>query len=180
MANCNISAGVGVDCSDLRRVGGLNKRIWFFNLSGVTYTTNVNGYITALSFPTYEGLYTVEGKKNSHSSGYQLINQEGANKFFQHDSVVKLFATTPDDQAVIEDLAVASVGIIVETSNREFVLYGKDNGMDLITLVQNTGAVGASDVSATLTFQGSESEMPKFVLSTDYETTLTLLESYEV
>lgn len=180
MANCNISAGVGVDCSDLRRVGGLNKRIWFFNLSGVTYTTNVNGYITALSFPTYEGLYTFEGKKNSHSSGYQLINQEGANKFFQHDSVVKLFATTPDDQAVIEDLAVASVGIIVETSNREFVLYGKDNGMDLITLVQNTGAVGASDVSATLTFQGSESEMPKFVLSTDYETTLTLLESYEV
>jgi hypothetical protein len=151
-----------------------------FNLSGVTYTTNVNGYITALSFPTYEGLYTFEGKKNSHSSGYQLINQEGANKFFQHDSVVKLFATTPDDQAVIEDLAVASVGIIVETSNREFVLYGKDNGMDLITLVQNTGAVGASDVSATLTFQGSESEMPKFVLSTDYETTLTLLESYEV
>jgi len=180
MANCNISAGVGVDCSDLRRVGGLNKRIWFFNLSGVTYTTNVNGYITALSFPTYEGLYTFEGKKNSHSSGYQLINQEGANKFFQHDSVVKLFATTPDDQAVIEDLAVASVGIIVETSNREFVLYGKDNGMDLITLVQNTGAVGASDVSATLTFQGSESEMPKFVLSTDYETTLALLESYEV
>lgn len=179
MANCNISAGVGVDCSDLRRVGGLNKRIWFFNLSGVTYTTNVNGYITALSFPTYEGLYTFEGKKNSHSSGYQLINQEGANKFFQHDSVVKLFATTPDDQAVIEDLAVASVGIIVETSNREFVLYGKDNGMDLITLVQNTGAVGASDVSATLTFQGSESEMPKFVLSTDYETTLALLESYE-
>lgn len=180
MANCNISAGIGVDCSDLRRVGGLNKRIWFFNLSGVTYTTNVNGYITALSFPTYEGLYTFEGKKNSHSSGYQLINQEGANKFFQHDSVVKLFATTPDDQSVIEDLAVASVGIIVETSNREFVLYGKDNGMDLITLVQNTGAVGASDVSATLTFQGSESEMPKFVLSTDYETTLTLLESYEV
>jgi len=180
MANCNISAGIGVDCSDLRRVGGLNKRIWFFNLSGVTYTTNVNGYITALSFPTYEGLYTFEGKKNSHSSGYQLINQEGANKFFQHESVVKLFATTPDDQSVIEDLAVASVGIIVETSNREFVLYGKDNGMDLITLVQNTGAVGASDVSATLTFQGSESEMPKFVLSTDYETTLTLLESYEV
>ena len=180
MTNYNISAGIGVDCSDLRRVGGLNKRIWFFNLSGVTYTTNVNGYITALSFPTYEGLYTFEGKKNSHSSGYQLINQEGANKFFQHDSVVKLFATTPDDQSVIEDLAVASVGIIVETSNREFVLYGKDNGMDLITLVQNTGAVGASDVSATLTFQGSESEMPKFVLSTDYETTLTLLESYEV
>jgi len=180
MANCNISAGIGVDCSDLRRVGGLNKRIWFFNLSGVTYTTNVNGYITALSFPTYEGLYTFEGKKNSHSSGYQLINQEGANKFFQHDSVVKLFATTPDDQSVIEDLAVASVGIIVETSNREFVLYGKDNGMDLITLVQNTGAVGASDVSATLTFQGSESEMPKFVLSTDYETTLALLEGYEV
>jgi len=180
MANCNISAGIGVDCSDLRRVGGVNKRVWFFNTDGVTYTTNVSGYITGISFPTYEGLYAFEGKKNSHSSGYQLINQEGANKFFQHDSVIKLFATTPADQEVIEDLAVASVGIIVETNNREFVLYGKNNGIDLVSLTGNTGTVGASDVTSTLTFQGEEPEMPKFVLSTDYETTLTLVESYEV
>lgn len=180
MANCNISAGIGVDCSDLRRVGGVNKRIWVFNTSGVTYTTNVAGYITGISFPTYEGLYAFDGKKNSHSAGYQLINQEGANKFFQHDAILKLFATSPADAEVIEDLAVAAVGIIVETNNKEFVLYGKDNGMDLVTLVENTGAVGATDTSATLTFQGAERELPKFVLSTDYDTTLALLESYEV
>lgn len=180
MANCNISAGIGVDCSDLRRVGGVKKRVWIYNTDGVTYTTNVSGYITAISFPTYEGLYAFEGKKNSHSAGESLVNQEGANKFFQHDLVLKLFLTNPTDQEVVENLAVASVCAIVETNNGEFVLYGKDNGLDLTAMTQNSGQAGASDTTATLTFAGAETSLPKFVLSTDYETTLALLESYEV
>ncbi len=111
MAVCGISGGMSATCSDLRRVGGVNKRAWVFNIDAVTYTTDGDGYITAITFPSYEGLRIFESQKKSHSGGYALVNQAGGNKFFQHDVIMKLFATTPADDAVIEELTTAQVGV---------------------------------------------------------------------
>lgn len=175
---CGITSGVDASCADLRRVGGVNKRAFAYNVSGVTYTIDGNGYITAITFPTYEGLYEFESKKKSHSGGSDFVSGgTGANGFFSHSVILKLFATTPADDEVIEDLSVSSVGVILETNNREFVLYGKDNGLDLATAPENTGQEGASDVTATLTLNGEEQYRPKRILvGGSYEATLAYLE----
>lgn len=180
MAVCGIASGITASCSDLRRVGGVNKRAWLFNIDGVSYTTDSEGYITAITFPTYEGLYTFESQKKSHSGGYTLVNQAGGNKFFQHDAIMKLFATTPADDEVIEDLTTAQVGLILQTNNGEFILYGKDNGMDMSAATQNSGTESASDTTDTLTFMGEERDKPKRVFTVSAAATLALLESYEV
>ena len=74
----------------------------------------------------------------------------------------------------------SSVIYIVETNDKQFLLYGANNGMDVTEGVQNTGVTADSDTTSGLTLQGRELELPYRVLDTDYATTLALLESYEI
>lgn len=181
MAECGITGGIGATCADLRRIGGVNKRAWVYNKSGVSYTENANGYITGFTFPTYEGLYAFESVKKSHSGGYTLVVQEGANKFFQHDVVLKLFVTTPSDDEIIEELVVSDDSVVIlETNNKEFKVFGIDNGMGVSAAVQNSGTAAASDTTDVLTFMGEELKKPRQFLISDYLTTLAYLENLEV
>lgn len=184
MPVCAINNGMSASCDDLTRIGGVNKRVWVFNLEdeyGVpTYTTDVDGYVTAITFPTYSGTYKFEAKKNSHTCGSQAVVAEGGNKYFQHDATLKLFATTPTDDDVIKDLMTATSVLIMETNNEEFLILGANNGMDLTEYTQNSGQADNSDTTDSLTFQGGEKNKPFRFFITDYATTLAALESYEI
>lgn len=186
MADCLITSGIIASCDSLRRVGGVNKRFWVFNMNqldkasgenGYTYTTD---YVSAIAWTAYGGLYRFESQQKSHSGGSTVVSQPGGNRFFHHDVILKLLNRTPTDDQVIEELLVADVGVILETNNQEFKLYGGFNGMEVIEGSQNTGQESESDTAYTLTFQGEEKELPKTVLATDYATTIALLESYEL
>jgi hypothetical protein len=178
MANCRVTDSITASCDALRRVGGVNKRFWLFNASDTSFTTDGSGYLNSVTFSSvYGGLYEFEGKKKSHSGGWTLVKQSGGNTFFQHDAIVKLISTTPADDEVIEELTVADVGLILETNNNEFIVYGKDNGLEMTAGSQNSGQESASDITDTLTFTGEERYKPKRFLKTDYATTLAYLES---
>ena len=92
------------------------------------------------------------------------IQAPGGNKFYQHDVILKLFPDTPNEDSAIEDLLVGTVGIILETNNDEFILFGFKNGLDQTEGVQNSGQEAASDIADTLTFAGAEPEKPKRIL----------------
>jgi hypothetical protein len=180
MASCKVTTDIELSCADKRRVGGVKERAWrFSSKSGFTPVYDVNGYITGITFQPYEGLVKVEGPDNSHSGGYTIVNQNGV-KFFQHDVTFRTLATNPADMATLEDHLVGDGPIILETNNQEFVVYGIESGMKQSEGNQNTGNEFASDTANVLTFVGASRTAPKFVLSTDYATTLALLEGYEL
>ncbi|MBX9639482.1 MAG: hypothetical protein K2X97_07060 [Mycobacteriaceae bacterium] len=175
-SRCRVTDNISADCDALRRVGGVNKRFWLFNAADVTYTEDGSGYVNSLAFSSiYGGLYEFEGKKKSHSGGYTLVKQSGGNTFFQHDVIAKLISTTPADDETIEELSVADVGIILETNNNEFMVYGIDNGLEMTAGTQNSGQESASDITDSLTFQGEERRKPRRFLVTNYQTTLNYL-----
>lgn len=186
MSSCLITSGIIASCDDLRRVGGVNKRLWIFNMNqldkasgteGYTYTSD---YVSAINWTTYGGLYRFETQQKSHSGGFEAQVQAGGNKFFKHNVIAKFINTTPTDDQVLEDLLVSDVGIILETNNSEFMLFGGKNGMDITAMVQNSGTESASDTATMATFEGEEKDAPKRILATDYATTIALLESYEL
>lgn len=179
---CGITAGIGIDCDSLRRVGGVNKRAWLFNIDDLdTYSTGLDGCITALNFDAYLGTYAFESRKQAHLGGYTpIIGGDGGNKFYQHDVQLKMYSDNCTDDQIVEELLVASVGIILETNNKEFKLYGAFNGMDQVGGQQSSGQVAASDISDTLIFQGEEQSLPKHILITDYATTKNYLETLVV
>lgn len=181
MANCAITGSIDITCDDKRKVGGVKERAWLVNsLEGFDYTLDDNGYITALTFGDYGGLYTLQGLKNSHSGGYTLTRQEGGSVYYQHDVTLKTISTSPADDGVIEELAATNIPMILETRNREFFLYGYENGLQQTEGSQNTGQAAASDIADILTFAGEERGKPRRILITDYATTLAQLEEYEI
>lgn len=177
--SCAITSGIGIDCDGLKRVGGVGKKAWIFNLDDLdSYTTGSDGCINQLNFKAYKGLFEFASRKQAHSGGYvPVIGGEGGNKFFQHDVQLKLFSDDCTEDQVIEDLLVADIGIILETNNEEFKLFGGFNGMEQTGGSQNTGQAAASDISDTLIFQGEEQDLPKRVLDTDFNTTKLYIES---
>lgn len=180
--SCGITGGLINTCDDLRRVGGINKRAWIFNTSDKSsYTFDGDGYVSAITFNTYGGLYEFKSKKQAHSGGYTSVSQEpGGNKFFQHDVILKLFSSDPTDDAVLEELLVANVTVILETNNQEFKIYGGYAGLEESAGVQNSGQADASDIADSITLTGGETRMPLRVFDTDYATTKALLESYVI
>lgn len=181
--SCLITDGVGINCAALKRVGGVNKRAYLFNLNDLTSSgEDANGYVNNLVFTSYLGLYKFISRKQAHSGGYTAqIQAPGGNKFYQHDVILKLFPDDPTEDAVLESLLVSCVGIILEDNNQEFRLYGLTNGMDQSEGVQNTGQEPASDVADTLTFIGNEPDIPKRILiNGSYENTKAALDSWVV
>lgn len=185
--SCGIENGISITCDDLRRVGGVNKRVWIFNISDLQDTkyTEMSDYISAINFDTYKGLYAFTSKKKSNSGGYALQKQQpGGNVFFQHDVIVKLFPDSPSEDAVVENLSVGEFGVIIETNNQEFILYGAENGMEGTEGTQNSGQENASDVALSLTFTGEEKKLPRRIsvggTGADYAATKAYLESLVV
>ena len=181
MANCKITAGIDLTCDDKRRLGGLNPRFWIFDPASVdAYTFDLDDYMDSITFDAYGGTYTFDSPDNSCSAGYEAVSADGGNKFFNHTVAIKLISTSPADDKVIEDMLVAKTGVIVETQNQEFLVYGAYNGLKTTEGSQNSGAEDASDTTDTLTLAGGEKLKPKRFFVTDYATTLALLETYEL
>ena len=182
MAECAITGSIDLSCAAKRQVGGVKTRVWRISKQrGFGYTTDVDGYVDALSFETYQGLVTLEGVQNSHSGGAVPQRTEGGNIFFQHDVLVKTLPESPADNAVLEEWAAGEGAIILETNNKKFYLFGADNGMQQQSDGGfNTGQVRNSDISYTANLQGGEAKLPLEIFVTDYAATLALLETYEV
>jgi len=177
--NCGITAGLGVDCSDLRKPGGLAKRLWLFNLDDlrVRLNTAVQGYITDLEFNSYRGLYEVESAKFSHEATWTLQKGDGGNVLFQHQVVIRAFNNDPIDDFLIETLAVADVGVIVETNNGELLIYGGATGMNAgDPTTGSTGRQVADNTATQITLVGVDKYLPKrFLRGGSFDTSLTFL-----
>lgn len=181
MSGCGITNGIDATCLSLRRVGGVGQEAYLFNICDVDSYTFTNGYISEINFKSYAGLYKIVSRKQAHSGGYTAVVQEpGGNKFFQHDVIIKAFSLTPEDDQVLEELLVAEVGVILRTNNKQFILYGTDNGLETTEATQNTGQAVGSDTGDLFTLAGSEEDKPKRVLQTDFATTKNYLETLVV
>ena len=66
---CTRTSNIIVTCDALKRVGGLNKRIWLFNNSDLAtpIVATTDGYVTNIPLTTYRTLYKIEGTKFAHS-----------------------------------------------------------------------------------------------------------------
>lgn len=174
---CEITSGLTVTCDALKRVGGLNKRFWLFNISSLTTPISAitDGYVTDINLATYATLYKFEGTKYSHSYTITEQRSDSGNVQWQHQLMIKLFNTTPTHDAIIEDLTVSEVGAIVQTGNNEFLIIGGGNGMTATESVLTSGKNSGDDSSTPITLTGNEVSVYKRFLRTDVNTTLAYL-----
>ncbi len=164
--NCGISAGIDVNCDDLRKPGGLSREVWAFNLSDLRTPIPVTAaaYVTDLEFNTYQSLYKFSATKYSHEATWTEQTSDGGNKSYQQQVTLRLFNSNPTDDAAIEDLGVAEIGLIVKTNSGEYLIYGAENGL---TSDGSTGGAGRQAVDSTtsqIILVGTERFLPKRLL----------------
>ena len=180
---CKVTSGIVNDCSDLLRVGGIDKTFWVGYLSDLTtqFSLAQSGDIASIGFDAYGGLYKFDGNKFSHSFGSELVVAAGGNKSYKHSFIAKLLTNSTADDKVLQDLNLGNdIFVIVQDNNRDFFILGAGNGLSAVSDVMNSGQTGDSDASDTVTLEGQELTKPLRFFDTNYQTTLDLLVSYEI
>lgn len=160
--SCEIGSGIGISCADLKRVAGLNKRLWLFNMDNlrtpidVTQTT-----ITNINLNAYASLFKFEGQKYAHSASAKLVRTDSGNISFEHTVNMKVNNTTATEDQVIEALATAEVGAIVQTNNNEFFIFGAGNGLTMMEMEDSTGQKQGDEEVTVIKLVGSETTLAK-------------------
>ena len=185
MSGCLISNPKTKSCETTSKIGGLQGRLWLFNLRSADGTkvsyTSANNEISAITLPSGEALYPVDGEKYQHNFTYALT-APGANKFYTQTGNIKTVVDTGADIEWLDEVAKATeLGVIYEDMNQRFILLGQFNGMKAVEGdLFDSGAEAASDVGTTISLQGEEKDAEyKLVFDTDYQTTLAYLQSLE-
>ena len=161
MAECLLTGGITIDCSDLKSVGGLSKTFYVVSKENIASYAESAGYITGIVLDAYTYMYKFVGQKRGNSKTTNLVVQAGANKFFEQVFTGKLYATNPTDDTVIEDLLVTDVVIFSKDNNGGWFAYGLENGMEVTAYTQTSGTEAATDTTDTLTFTGQEVKKPR-------------------
>lgn len=186
--SCYITDGIDCPSCDAGKKGGLVHNIWLFNWDDLDQGNPVAqvasgdeaGKVTGINLTAYNygykwcGVKAKNGAKSFNSYTEEL--QEGG---YYNQTVNGRFRAA--DQATLNALDSAKdarVIIVVETTNREFLVYGIGGGLELQTLTRSSGLTFADDNSANLGFTGVSDDLAPFLDNGDYESTLNLLNGY--
>lgn len=163
---CVISSNFTINCDALKRVGGLNKRLWLFNISDLTtpIVALTDGYVTNIPLSTYRTLYKVEGPKYAHSFEVNEQYGEEGNVQWEHKLMIKLMNIDPTGDAFLEDVTVSEVGAIVQTNNNEFLILGAQNGLTATESQMKSGVKSGDTSSSSITLTGNEQSIYKRLL----------------
>lgn len=164
---CGISAGIGINCDDLRKPGGLGRSVWLINKADLRNQLPVtsSSYITDIPLTTYQTAYKFEGAKFSHEATWAEQTGDGGNKSYSNTVTLRVINSNPTDDAVLESLSVAEVIAIVQTNAGEFLIYGAENGLS--SSDGTTGGAGRQSTDTTATtvvLTGVERYLPKRLL----------------
>lgn len=174
---CTITAGITITCDALKRVGGLNKRLWLFNNSDLAtpIVATTDGYVTNIPLTVYRTLYKIEGTKFAHSFEINEQRSDEGNVQWEHKLMVKVVNTTPTEDAILEDLTVGEFGAIVQTNNNEFFILGATNGLTSTEAKLTSGQKSGDSSASSITLTGNEQSIYKRLQRTDVNTTLAYL-----
>lgn len=165
--DCGISGGIGIDCSALRKPGGLYRTVWALNKDDfrVPIDVTIADYVTSLELNTYRGLYEFESTKFSHEATWTEQVGDGGNVSFLQSVTLRLPTSTPATDKVIEDATVAELVVITRSNAGEYQIWGAENGLSAGDgTTGGSGRQGTDSTFVTLVLTGTERYLPKRLL----------------
>jgi hypothetical protein len=190
MANyCGISGGITFDCDTKAKASGGNKQdFWIGNIQDVDKASGLNGltidgsgYVTAIAFESYKGLYRFTGTKLGNQNSDDIARNDNGIANFPVSAIFTCFDVTPDDSEKLQELGNADgVFVIMQSSSDLFRILGFDLGLTLESAPRSTGAQPSDSAGRIVTLTGNEPKLPYFFFDTKVSDTIAKLESYEV
>jgi hypothetical protein len=189
MSCSKLNAALPVTCAALERVGGINKRVWIANLEDIASYTISSNVISAITMASTTYFYPYVGDKDRHSTAAELQVGETVNSFKQMVNLTLFTSTSPED-AIIENLCDANdLVIIVEANDGQFEIFGLDvyagsnsyptGGLRCESATKGSGATINERAPWAIVLSGTLRNVERKVFSTDYATTIALIEALE-
>lgn len=184
-----LDADFVLSCDD-KAQGGLENDVLLINRSDVDYsaiTYNVSNKNIVTNFQLKSGKtgYLLQGVKQVNSTSFELVKQEFSFDTFKHmfNGVVLTPSSANKEQA--EKLASGGKYVVIVNrkykgaSNADaFEIYGLQSGLELETMTYNSKENNGVISFALASAEGEdETSLPKTLLETDYDTTLTAFEA---
>ena len=182
MSNCLMTTGYSSDCETVKKIGGLEGRLWALNLidsSGVKlgYTETVPNIIDAITVQTGSQAYVIDSTKFQHDFTAS-VKKPGANKFYGQALNIRAITDDATDLVWSDDMVMSTRTVfIIEDLNQRFIILGQNNGMEIGEGdLGGFGQEAESDVTETYAFTGNEKDNKyKFVDVGGYDATLAYL-----
>ena len=161
--NCEntLAKGIQSTCNGLKKVGGLDKRIYGGTTEDLaTVTFGTNNSVTALTFKDGKGFVKFIGKEDKHNSDNTLEVGENVN-IRTHVLNVLLGIDDADQLDALDDLIdTEKLFFIVETRAGQLEIYGLNKvnfdsfGMKVTSLSMPSGTVLNDTTLATVGLSG--------------------------
>lgn len=184
-----LDADFVLSCDD-KAQGGLENDVLLINrsdinYSAITYDAGNKNIVTNFALKSGKTGYLLQGVKQVNSTSFELVKQEFSFDTFKHmfNGVVLTPSSANKEQAE----KLASGGKYVVIVNRKykgalnadaFEIYGLQSGLELETMTYNSKENNGVISFALASAEGEdETSLPKTLLETDYDTTLTAFEA---
>jgi hypothetical protein len=161
-----LSKGVQASCTAIKKVGGVNKRVYLGLLEDLeTVTFGTGNIVTALNFKDTKGLVTYEGRKEKNNAGVEIERGENVN-LRNHTVNLAVYYETAAQLTTLDDL-IETEGLfaIIESNAGVLEIYGmnKTGSVDSYGLVasgsKNTGTVMQDSTAFNLTLTGGHTNL---------------------
>lgn len=185
VTQCRATSGFTSSCTDLLRVGGLDRTFWIGYKSQLDTQISLaqTADISTLDFGSYGGLLRFDGNKFSHSftDALQVASGSG-NKSYRHALTIKVMPNSTPDDVIMQQINLGQdMFAVVQDNNRNFFILGAGNGLSAESNERNTGEAADSDTRNTAVLSGSETTMAlRFALGGGYDATLAYLVGLEL
>ena len=190
MSVCSgIAAGATYSC-DSPIQPGVNPRIWLANkddITGFTYGSNTS-LVTGITMASTKTFYVYQGFRQSVEPSVEFV--PGALAIgYDHILNFSVFDISSTQKVNLQKMALNKIVAIVENANATgngdsvFEIFGAGNGLEVTALTRlsrDADTMGSFSITLkTSDNEGKESKLPLSLWSTDYATTLALIEALE-
>lgn len=143
---------------------GFDPEVITFNTTGSSVTT--------ISGMTVDTAFKFELKATTNTlTSEGASSRDNSTTVYTQTAVLNLGGLSSDDTNQLKYLAAGRTWLVVQTHMNEYLLLGKNEGMDVTTLSFQVGGAKTDFQGAVVTFEGMEAE-PWFHLSPAAITTL--------
>jgi hypothetical protein len=185
MALCGIiNSNLLIDCVN-PLIGGVKDLLYIFNYDDLAdYNVDANGFVTSISLLAGKNGYIYEGQKSSIDIKANLQSAKYS-VGFNHEITFRVFSNDANTKKQLTSLARGKFIAIVENNYRgagdasSFEIYGLNSGLRVASKESNKSD---ADTQGTWVLNIASAEikepfLPRFVFSTSYSVTKTLIEA---
>lgn len=166
MGCATLAKGIQAGCADIKKAGGINKRIWLGlidDLASVTY--GAGNIVTGFTFKTGKGLVKYDGRKEKNSSGIEV--EVGENLNFRNQTVTMLVYYSTAAQLTTLDalLDTEQLFAVVEPNSGPLEVWGLNltdytgYGLNVTGYSKSSGVVLNDSTAATVTLSGAHTNL---------------------